>query len=173
MSDVPRDPKRRATVIGLGNPLMADDGLGVLALQQLREDWDLPDTVETIDGGTWGMKLLPAIEDADELLLVDAINLDMPPGTDIELERHEIPRVFALKISPHQIDVAEVLALCELRDTLPERMVAIGLQPERIEFGAALSPRVEERMDSLVANVVYQLELWGHRCVPRVRNAHA
>ena len=164
---------RRATVIGLGNPLMGDDGLGVIATQRLRDEYDLPDTVEVLDGGTWGMRLLPAIEDAESLLLIDAINLDMPPGTDIELERHEIPRVFALKVSPHQIDVAEVLALCELRDRLPDQLVAIGLQPETIEFGAPLSRRVEQRIDSLVANAVYQLELWGHRCVPRARSAHA
>jgi hydrogenase maturation protease len=173
MNKAQRDGQVRTTVIGLGNPLMGDDGLGVVALEQLREDWTLPAGVELIDGGTWGMKLLPAIEDAKELLLIDAINLDMPPGTDIELERHEIPRVFALKVSPHQIDVAEVLALCELRDRLPDRMVALGLQPERIEFGAPLSARVKAKIDSLVANVIYQLELWGHHCVPRVRSAHA
>jgi hydrogenase maturation protease len=172
-TDVSRGAAPRATVIGLGNPLMGDDGLGVIALQRLREDWSVPPEVELIDGGTWGMRLLPTIEDAESLLLIDAINLDMPPGTDIELERHEIPRVFALKVSPHQIDVAEVLALCELRDRLPERMVAIGLQPERIEFGAALSPRVEQRIDSLVANAVYQLQLWGYHCTRRARSVHA
>lgn len=163
----------RVTVIGLGNPLMGDDGLGVLAAQRLRDEWHLPPTVDVVDGGTWGMRLLPAIEDAESLLLIDAINIGMPPGTDVELERHEIPRAFAHKLSPHQIDVAEVLALCELRDRLPERMVAIGLQPETIEFGAPLSRRVEERLDSLVANAVFQLELWGHRCAPRVGRAHA
>lgn len=158
---------RRVTVIGLGNPLMGDDGLGILAAQRLRDEWVIPPDVEVIDGGTWGMKLLPTIEDADSLLLVDAINFGMPPGTDIELDRQEIPRAFALKVSPHQIDVAEVLALSELRDRLPDRMVALGLQPERIEFGAPISPRVAARMDSLIANIVYQLALWGHDCVPR------
>ncbi len=172
MSDT-QQARRRVTVIGLGNPLMGDDGLGVIALERLRDEWHLPESVELVDGGTWGMKLLPTIEDAEELVLIDAINLDVPPGTDIELERHEIPRVFALKLSPHQIDVAEVLALCELRGRLPERMVALGLQPKDIEFGIPLSRRVAQRIDSLVANVVYQLELWGHRCVPRVRSAHA
>lgn len=165
---------RSVTVIGLGNPLMGDDGLGVLATQRLREEWHIPPEVELIDGGTWGMKLLPAIEDAESLLLIDAIDFGMPPGTDIELDRNEIPRAFALKVSPHQIDVAEVLALGELRNRLPDRMVALGLQPEKIEFGAPLSRRVAERMDSLIANIVYQLKLWGHECVPRAGvRAHA
>lgn len=166
--------KSRATVIGLGNPLMGDDGLGVLAAHRLREEWNLPNTVDVLDGGTWGMRLLPAIEDAESLLLIDAIDIGMPPGTDVELEGHDIPRAFAVKLSPHQIDVAEVLALSELRNRLPDRMVAIGLQPERVEFGAPLSGRVRERMDSLIANAVYQLELWGHHCVPRAhRSTHA
>lgn len=165
---------RRVTVIGLGNPLMGDDGLGVIAAQRLRDEWELPAGVDLIDGGTWGMRLLPDIEDADSLLLIDAIDFGMPPGTDIELDRDEIPRAFALRLSPHQIDVAEVLALGELRNRLPERMVAIGLQPEKIEFGAPLSRRVAERMDSLLANVVYQLKLWGHDCAPRAgARAHA
>jgi hydrogenase maturation protease len=167
------DRSRRVTVIGLGNPLMGDDGLGVLAVERLQEQWELPPTVEVIDGGTWGMRLLPAIEDAESLLLIDAIDIGMPAGTDVELERHEIPRAFALRLSPHQIDVAEVLALCELRDRLPQQMVALGLQPEKIEFGLPLSRRIEQRLDSLVANAVYQLELWGHRCAPRLRSAHA
>jgi hydrogenase maturation protease len=168
MADIaPIERRRRVTVIGLGNPLMGDDGLGVIAVQRLRDEWDFPPSVELIDGGTWGMRLLPEIEDAESLLLIDAINFDMPPGTDIELDRDEIPRAFALKVSPHQIDIAEVLALGELRNRLPDKMVALGLQPERIEFGAPLSRRVAERMDSLVANVVYQLKLWGHECAPR------
>lgn len=169
----PAGAPRRATVIGLGNPLMGDDGLGVLAAQRLRDEWRLPPTVDVVDGGTWGMRLLPTIEDAESLLLIDAIDIGMPPGTDVELEGHEIPRAFAHKLSPHQIDIAEVLALCELRDSLPVQMVALGLQPESITFGAPLSRRVEERLDSLVANAVYQLELWGHRCAPRLRSAHA
>lgn len=163
----------RVTVIGLGNPLMGDDGLGILAVERLQRDFNVPATVDVVDGGTWGMRLMPTIEDAEALMLIDAIDVGMPPGTGIELAREEIPRAFALKLSPHQIDVAEVLALSEVRGRLPDRMVAIGLQPGRVEFGAPVSRRVSERLDSLVANAVYQLELWGHPCVPRVPAAHA
>jgi hydrogenase maturation protease len=166
-------PRRSTTVIGLGNPLMGDDGLGILAAQRLREEWILPPGIAVLDGGTWGMNLLPVIDDADELLLIDAIDQNMPPGTQIVLGRDEIPRALALKLSPHQIDLAEVLALAQLRGTLPERMTAIGLQPERVELGAPLSPSVERHIDQLVANAAYQLQLWGHRCEFRYRNAYA
>lgn len=161
------------TVIGLGNPLMGDDGVGVLAAARLRDEWDIPASVEVVDGGTWGMRLLPAIEDAEALLLIDAIDQGLPPGTEIALARDEIPRTLALKLSPHQIDLAEVLALTELRGTLPERMVAVGLQPEHITFGAPMSERVEERVDALIATAAYQLALWGHRCERRCRTADA
>ena len=165
--------RRGTTVIGLGNPLMGDDGLGILVAQRLQEEWILPPEVQVLDGGTWGMNLLPIIDESEELLLIDAINQDMPPGTQIVLAREEIPRALALKLSPHQIDLSEVIALAELRGTLPARMTALGLQPERIEFGAPLSPAIERHIDQLVAMAAYQLELWGHRCEYRYRSTHA
>lgn len=165
--------RRGTTVIGLGNPLMGDDGLGVLTAHRLTEEWELPPDVQVVDGGTWGMNLLPLIEDAERLLLIDAIDRGMPPGTEVVLARDEVPRTLAQKLSPHQIDLREVIALAELRGNLPEYMVAVGLQPERVELGAPLSPCVEKHVDTLVATVIYQLGLWGHRCESRYRNAHA
>jgi hydrogenase maturation protease len=146
---------------------MGDDGLGVLALSRLEAGWDISPDVELLDGGTWGMRLLPAIEDAESLLLIDAIDIGKPPGTAVELGRAEIPRTLALKLSPHQVDLSEVLALTELRGTLPERMLALGLQPETVSFGAPMSAPVVEQLDALLGRVVCQLELWGHRCTPR------
>ena len=66
-------PPSRTLVIGLGNPLMGDDGAGVAALDRLRNEWDLPEDVELVDGGTWGMNLLPLVESTGHLVLVDAI----------------------------------------------------------------------------------------------------
>lgn len=149
-------------VIGLGNPLMGDDGLGLRAMGRLAETWALPPEVELIDGGTWGMNLLPVIERAGRVLLLDAIDVGAPAGTQITLERHELPRYFALKLSPHQVDLREVLALAEWRGTLPGDAVAIGLQPQRIELGRVLSPAVEAAVDRMVARAVRRLEAWGH-----------
>src|SRR5690348_18483909 len=71
-------------VIGLGNPLMGDDGLGLAALARLEQEWQLPPEVELLDGGTWGMNLLPVIEDAQRVLLIDAIHADLPAGRSEE-----------------------------------------------------------------------------------------
>jgi hydrogenase maturation protease len=148
-------------VVGLGNPLMADDGLGLVALERLRLEWRLPASVCLVDGGTWGMNLLPLVEDAERILFIDAIDLGRPPGDLIRLEGDELPRFFAQKLSPHQIDLREVLAVAELRGRLPRHLVAIGLQPGRLEMASGLSPELGARLDDLLRAVVDRLERWG------------
>jgi hydrogenase maturation protease len=160
------NPPGGTVVIGLGSPLMGDDGLGLAALQLLQERWTFDPPLQLIDGGTWGMNLLHHIEDADRVLLVDAINAERPAGTVIELERAELPKFFALKLSPHQIDMKEVLAVAELRGTLPDATVAIGIQPDRVELSTELSPVVRDSVESLIAHIIQRLEQWGHEARP-------
>jgi hydrogenase maturation protease len=157
---------KRTVVIGLGNPLMADDGLGLAALERLRASSAFGPDVELVDGGTWGMNLLPVVEEAGRVLLVDAIHAGAPPGTLVVLERHQLPRYLATRISPHQVDVADVLALAELRGTLPEDTIAVGLEPARVEMLTGLTPVVEAQLGRLVAAVLARLESWGHRAAP-------
>jgi hydrogenase maturation protease len=154
----------RTVVIGLGNPLMGDDGLGLAALETLRADYLVPPEVELVDGGTWGMNLLPTIEDATHVILIDAIDVGLPPGTPVRLARAELPRYLATKISPHQVDLRDVLALAELRGTLPADTVALGLQPTRVSLGTALSHPVRRRLGELVATVVGEVTARGHAC---------
>jgi hydrogenase maturation protease len=160
-------------VIGLGNPIMADDGLGVAALERLRQGWSLPESVRLVDGGTWGMNLLPLIEEADRVVFLDAIDAGRPVGALVLLEREELPRFFGLKLSPHQIDLREVLAVAELRGTLPSDLVAIGLQPGRLEMSSGLSPEVESRLDDVLIAAVERLERWGYACTPLEPAANA
>lgn len=149
-------------VVGLGNPIMGDDGLGLVALARLLEEWELPTTVRAVDGGTWGMNLLPVLEEADAILLLDAIHAGGAAGTPVVLDREGIARRLGLKLSPHQVDLHEVLALMELRGTLPRRIVAIGLQPERVMLAASLTPTVAGRVGEVVERAVAQLAAWGH-----------
>jgi hydrogenase maturation protease len=154
--------KKRVVVIGLGNPLMGDDGLGLSVLDELRSGYTLPEEVELVDGGTWGMNLLPTIEDADELILIDAIDAGQKPGTFIRLERHRLPRYLATKISPHQVDLRDVLGLAELRGTLPAATVALGLQPESVELRNSLSDLLRCRVGTLAEAVVAELNGRGY-----------
>ena len=148
---------RRTIVIGLGNPLMGDDGLGIAALERLRAEYGAFPDVEYVDGGTWGMNLLPIIEDAHRLILIDAIDVGADPGTAVRLERAQLPRYLATKISPHQVDLRDVLGLAELRGTLPGNTVALGLQPESVELRHSLSPTIAGRVDDLVDRVAAEL----------------
>lgn len=153
-------------VVGLGNPLMGDDGIGLAALGRLQDGWEL-DGVELLDGGTWGMSLLPRLEDADAVLLLDAIRTGVAPGTLHRIEREEIHCRFSHKLSPHQVDMAEVLALAELRDRLPPRLVALGVEPETIAFQQEMTAPAAAGIPPLVAASVTQLRAWGVRCTPR------
>jgi len=155
---------RHTVVIGLGNPLMGDDGLGLVVLERLRREYAVPTDVELIDGGTWGMNLLPVIEDAGRVILIDAIDVGTAPGTPIRLERARLPRYLATKISPHQVDLRDVLGLAELRGTLPNDTIALGLQPKRVALGNQLSDVLSCRVDDLVTLVVQELADRGHVC---------
>ena len=155
---------RRTRVIGLGSPIMGDDGFGLAVLARLGERWQLPEDVELVDGGTWGMTLLPTIEDSDHVLFVDAINTGSAPGTVAVIEREQLPKYFMLKLSPHQIDIREVLAACELRGTLPDVTEAYGAQPEIIDMSTELSPALAARVDEVADLVGARLGRLGHAC---------
>ena len=151
-------------MIGLGNPIMGDDGFGLAVLRRVQERWQVPSDVELLDGGTWGMQLLPLIEGARRVLVLDAIDAGASPGTLVVLEGADLPGYFSHKLSPHQIDLREVLGLAALRGTLPHELVAIGAQPERIELCAELSPALADRVDEIAEQAVARLLDWGHRC---------
>jgi hydrogenase maturation protease len=153
-------------VLGLGSPLMGDDGLGLYALEALRASGHYAPEPDWVDGGTWGMNLLPIIESAERLLFLDAIRAGGEPGELVILEREAIPRGLGLKLSPHQIDLQEVLALAELRGCLPMDAIAMGLEPARVELGWGLSPTLEANLDALVAAASDQLGCWGHARTP-------
>ena len=162
-----------SAVIGLGSPLMGDDGFGLAALARLQEEWVL-EGVELVDGGTWGMSLLPVIETSDRVLLLDAISAGLAPGEIVVLERDRLPIYLTRKLSPHQVDVRDVLAVAELRGTLPRETVAIGVEPKSVAMGLELTPEVESAIDRAVEVVVERLRQWGHDCSPvGIEWAHA
>lgn len=155
-----------SAVIGLGNPLMGDDGFGLAALARLRDEWDLDD-VELADGATWGMSLLPLIEDSDRIVLLDAIAAGAKPGSLVVLERDRLPIYLRRKLSPHQVDLSDVLATAEWRGKLPAETVAIGVEPGSVELRTELSPEVGGAVDAAIEAVIARLTEWGHTCVPR------
>jgi hydrogenase maturation protease len=159
------DPGTGGTVVlGLGNPLLTDDGLGIAVLDRLAREWELPPEVQLVDGGTWGMSLLLPIEDAERLILVDAIDAGREPGEAITLERDELPLLLTMKLSPHKVDLQDALAVSQLRGRLPEHVVALGVQPETVGLGITLSRTLEKGVEALTGRVIERLEAWGHEC---------
>ncbi len=151
----------RKIVLGLGNTLDGDEGLGVQAVKLLEERLGTGNTqIEFLDGGVLGLNLLPWVEEASYLLVLDAINARKEPGTLIELEREQIPLYSGIKMSDHQISFQEVLGLAQFRSRLPEHLHLIGIQPADISVGVELSPTVSEKMPSLLEQAEQKLREW-------------
>lgn len=150
-------------VMGLGNPLMADDGAGLELLRRVLErvkESDLPlDGVEFEDGGTLGMTLLPSIEDAHAVIFLDAVRTGAEPGTVIVRRKAELPGYFSHVISPHQIGLREVLGAAQFRGTLPESMYLVGIESKDIEFVRPMSDVVMNAMPGAVETVLEYMSL--------------
>jgi hydrogenase maturation protease len=161
-------------VLGLGNPVMADDGAGLAAMARLQAGWAWGKGVVFEDGGTWGMRLLPLLQDHDRVLFLDAIDGGRAPGALIRLDGDAIPRGIGLgKVSPHQVDLQDILAAAMLTGRLPREMIALGVQPELVEMRVGLSPAVEAGLDGLVAAAIEALSAWGVSCEPAGATAGA
>jgi hydrogenase maturation protease len=154
-------------VLGLGNVICTDDGAGIAAIHKLIREYDLPEGVLALDGGTLGLSLLPLVDSADRVILVDAIKAEGPPGTQVRIEGEEVAQAVYERLSPHQIGVADVLAGASLLDRYPDRVVVIGVVPESIELGVERTPAVEASIPELVERVVEELTAMGY---PPVRS---
>jgi hydrogenase maturation protease len=152
---------KKITVLGLGNILLRDEGVGVHAIEELRKAYDFPENVEIIDGGTMGLDLLPFIEDADKLLIVDAVNLKKAPGTIAIIEDSDIPAFVSTKLSIHQIGLPDVIYALKLMDLTPPRMTLIGIQPESLETGLGMSGAINSNFGQLLNAIIGKLNAWG------------
>ena len=152
---------KHITVLGLGNILNRDEGVGVHAVQAMQRAWTprFP-AVEFIDGGTMGLDLLPIVEDATHLLLLDCVNAAQPPATLIELDKKQIPLYAQMKMSIHQITFHEVLGLAHWRNTMPRHLHLVGIQPQNLELGLELSPQIQAQLPQLLKNAERVLKRW-------------
>jgi hydrogenase maturation protease len=154
-------------VLGLGNVLCGDDGAGVAAMHRFLRRWRAPDGVTVVDGGTQGLALLPLVDDADQVILIDAIAADAAPGALVRLEGDEVGPAVYERLSPHQIGVADLLAGAALVGRYPSRVILIGVVPQTLELGLERSPAVEARLDDLADRVVIELTALGYPPVRR------
>lgn len=148
-------------ILGLGNLLCTDDGLGVAAIALLEQRYVSGRGVKVVDGGTLGLSLLPVLEDAESAILVDAINGEGPPGTLVRLEGDEVAHAAAHRLSVHQIGVSDLLDGARLRGRCPPRLILLGLVPGSIELGLGRSAAVEAAVPALVLAVVAEAARLG------------
>ena len=151
----------RLLILGLGNVLCGDDGLGAAAVSRLRARYEIPDGVSVQDGGTLGLALLPYVEDSEKAILVDAIRTDDPPGSFVRLDGEEVGPAVANRLSVHQVGVADVLDAARWRGRLPDVLVLLGLVPQTLELGLRRSPRVEAHLPELVQRIVEEAHALG------------
>ena len=154
-------------VLGLGNILLSDEGVGVRVVEALQARYRIPDGVDVIDGGTSGMDMLDLMANRDHLIVVDAVNTGEPPTTVIRLAGEDVPVFFQSKISPHQLGLSDVLAALRLLEWEPAGITLIGIVPAALDLGLELSPAIAAKLDDLVAMVRAELDTLGFDLTPK------
>lgn len=149
----------KTLILGVGNLLLSDDGIGVRVIQKLQEEHTLPEDVQAVDGGTCGLDLLQFLEGVETLIVVDAANIGQPPGTIQRLEGDQVPAFLAQKVSPHEINLPELLFSAKLIGIYPRRVVVYGIQIQSLETSLDLTPPVAARLDELVGMVLAEIGL--------------
>jgi hydrogenase maturation protease len=154
--------KSRLLVLGLGNVLLGDDGLGAAAIAAIERDWRLPTGVRLADGGTLGLSLLGLVAETRRLIIVDAVRMDALPGTLVRLDGSDVMDAVRDRLSPHQVGVADLLDAARLVGCEPDVVILLGLVPAAIELAVERSGAVAAGLPRLVAAIVSEVESLGY-----------
>lgn len=160
---MPAEAPANILVLGIGNVLWADEGFGVRCVEEMAARHALPERVRLLDGGTQGLYLLPFLEEADALIVFDAVDYGLPPGTLKLVEGAEVPAFLgAKKMSLHQTGFQEVIATAQLLGRCPAQLMLIGCQPVELEdYGGGLRPEVAAQIDPAIDIALAKLAEWG------------
>jgi len=159
--------KKKIAVIGLGNILMGDEGLGVRAVEALRQRYGFLAGVELIDGGTLGLDLLPLLEGVEKVLFLDALELKKQPGTVAVLEDEEIPSFFRAALSFHQVGLSDLLFASALIGVKPSKVILMGMQPQTVEVGLTLSETILKNFEDYIQAMLAKLRELGVESFPK------
>lgn len=142
------DTAARFLILGIGNVLWADEGFGVRCVEHLNQHWVFPEQVALLDGGTQGIYLVQHVQSCDVLVVFDAIDYGLTPGTLKIVRDDEVPKFMgAKKMSLHQTGFQEVLAMAEFTGGYPKELLLVGVQPQALEdFGGSLTPPVRQQL---------------------------
>lgn len=159
---MPSSNGSKTVLLGLGNLLMEDEGVGVHALRWMEAAYTFEPTIQLVDGGTAGFELLPLFEDNDRILMIDAVEFGKESGSVIVLEDDQILTELTQKMSLHHLGITDVLSSAKLLEYCPQKVVMIGVQPFAIDnVTMDLSPDMQARLPKVVATALSILESWG------------
>ncbi|MBT2968721.1 MAG: hydrogenase expression/formation protein [gamma proteobacterium symbiont of Ctena orbiculata] len=164
----------KVLVIGMGNVLMQDEGIGVRAVEELVNRYRIPAGVEVVDGGTTGMELFEPMRRANSLIIADAVNTGAANGSLIRIANDEIPAFFQTKLSNHQLGVSDLLALLALKGETPEQVTIVGMVPHSLKNRLGLTPEAAKGLEAMVQMLVEELASLGIELEsrPQVRSGH-
>jgi len=149
---------KRVLILGLGNPLLGDEGVGVRVAEELK-GLELPDGVAVAEGGTAGLGLVGLMEGYQKVIIVDAADMGHPPGRVVRFTPLEARlKTVEIPLSLHQLGLGEALALAKALEVAPAELVIIGIQPRRVEMGAGLSSEVEGAIPQIIRIILDELD---------------
>jgi hydrogenase maturation protease len=152
----------RTLVLGVGNTLLGDEGAGIHALSRLTGALRGRDDIELLDGGTLSFTLLPALEDAGRLVVLDAARFGAPPGTVRCFEGQDMDKFIGRRhCSAHEVGLVDLMNMARLSSRIPARRALIGVQPEFVDWSESPSEAVEAALDSMVSATLALLQRWG------------
>ncbi len=151
----------KTLILGIGNPLMSDEGIGIEAVKILLDRYKFSENVEIIDGGTQGLELLQYFENVKNLIIIDAVYTSKrKAGEIVVIQKENIKYYLKTKMSVHDIGLEDIISALDLIGQVPENMVIIGIIPEKIELQVGLSETVKQSMENLVEEVLNQIRKW-------------
>ncbi len=156
-----------AAILGLGNILLRDEGVGVHTINKIREEWSFSPAVEIIDGGTLGLDLLPYFEKYSKILIIDAVDFGKEAGHIGLLKDEDVLKPFSKKLSVHHVGLGDIFFACQLVGMKPAEIIIIGIQPKSIDIGLEITEEISRKMPDLIKIAIENLENWDIRCVLR------
>ena len=151
----------KTTVVGIGNVLLGDDGVGVWLIHRLLGGYRFEPEIEILDGGTLGLGLVTYLSDTDRLLIVDAATTGTAPGSVVVLRERDVPAILRATLSAHEASLCDLLAALTLLGRTPREFVAIGIEPQDMLPSIELSTPDRDALDRAEREVIAQLALWG------------
>ncbi len=155
----------KTCLIGLGNILMQDDGVGVHAVMEIEQRFRFTPEIDIVDGGTLGLTLLPLIEGYARVLFVDAVEAGLEPGAIVVREGEQVPAFLGSQVSVHQAGLADLMYAARLAGMMPPEVCLVGIQPQAVDLGLETTALLQDKQEELIRTVLARLEAWGIRAV--------